>query len=353
MKEYENILIDESGEPGALSVSTRLRSFAELRNGIYTSVERVRLLFPKFQIYYFHENPDFLKNFIARNADVLPLNKNAEHQGIKLELKDFQPWELLEKVNERIADDSKLWVKENKRKILSTLPKGLKFRGNKRDLHIHCEADVYPGVVIDTTHGSVVIDKGAIIKPFTFLEGPLYIGRDAKIDNAKIGGGTIVGHACKIGGEVENSIIGDYSNKHHEGFLGHSIVGRWVNIGAMTTTSDLKNNYGYVKIRIGEISYNTGTIKFGSIIGDYTKLGIGIMLNTGTVIDIGCNVVANRVNGYLSPFLWAVINENDIEFKEKYRLDKFLLDSRTVMSRRGLSLSENDEHLIRAFFTRL
>lgn len=94
------------------------------------------------------------------------------------------------------------------------------------------------------------------------------------IDNARITGGCIIGHTCRIGGEVENSMIGNFSNKHHEGFLGHSFLGSWVNIGALATTSDLKNNYGFIRIKIGEEQINTETIKFGSIIGDFSKIGI-------------------------------------------------------------------------------
>ena len=153
----------------------------------------------------------------------------------------------------------------------------------------------------------------------------------------------IIGQACRIGGEVGNSIFENFANKHHEGFVGHSHIGSWVNMGAMSTTSDLKNNYGIVKVKYQSKQISTDTIKFGSIIGDFSKIAIGVMLNTGTIVDIGSNVTKGRVNGYIPPFSWA-------ESSEKYRLDHFIQDTKKIMARRNQTLSFEEEVLLKSLY---
>lgn len=137
--------------------------------------------------------------------------------------------------------------------------------GKNKHLYIHPSSIIYPNVVFDVSSGPIIIDKNVKITSFSFLEGPLYIAEDAQIDNARITGASIIGQACRIGGEVGNSIFENFANKHHEGFVGHSHIGSWVNMGAMQTTSDLKNNYGIVKVKYQSKQISTDTIKFGSI----------------------------------------------------------------------------------------
>jgi hypothetical protein len=149
------------------------------------------------------------------------------------------------------------------------------------------------------------------------------------------------GNDCRLGGEIADSIIGDFTNKHHEGFLGHSLVGDWVNLGALTTTSDLKNNYGEVRLTFKDQKYPTGTIKFGSIIGDYAKTAIGTMLGTGTIIDLGANLFGlSHRSGYFRPFLWG---ETKI-----YDRSKFIDDAARMMQRRGQVVTPELEKLLRA-----
>ena len=340
MKHTKTILIDESGDPGALAPLVRLRSFAEVRNGIYTTIERLRLTNTEARIFYRHHDEQFSNCFLERNKGVLSYQAGNFDESLHANM--FYPWHLLKQIPENIIGDIEIWKSKNK--YSHKTDKGIFVKGKNKNLYLHEEAEIYPGCVIDTSSGPVVIDKKAIVKPFSFLEGPLYIGCDARIDNAKIGGATVIGHQARIGGEVENSLVGDYSNKHHEGFLGHSVTGRWINIGAMATTSDLKNNYGIVSIYVGNSRYSTETIKFGSLIADYCKIGIGTMLNTGTVVDFGANVVADRISGYIPPFTWLSGNE-------KYRLDKFLSDSGKIMSRRNCLLEENDQTVIRKLYS--
>src|SRR6185369_7054341 len=122
--------------------------------------------------------------------------------------------------------------------------------GPPERLQVDATAQLDPLIVADTTCGPVVIDREAVVTAFTRLEGPCYIGPRTQIHAAKIRGGTTIGPNCRVGGEVEASIIQGYSNKYHDGFLGHAYIGEWVNLGAITSNSDLKNDYSEVSISL-------------------------------------------------------------------------------------------------------
>jgi UDP-N-acetylglucosamine diphosphorylase/glucosamine-1-phosphate N-acetyltransferase len=139
-----------------------------------------------------------------------------------------------------------------------------------------------------------------------------------------------------VHGEIEDSVVLGYSNKAHDGFLGHAYLGRWVNLGALTTNSDLKNNYGPIRVWTPRGEVDTGLTKLGCMLGDHVKTGIGVMLNTGTVIGAGSNVFgAVQPPKYVPPFRWGSGNA-----LEAYGLDRFLGTARTVMERRGVQMSE-------------
>ncbi len=158
-------------------------------------------------------------------------------------------------------------------------------RGSKKDVYIAAGACIHPMVVLDAENGPIYIDEGAEIHPFTRIEGPCYIGKESILFGAKCREGMSIGPVCRVGGEVEESIIHGYSNKYHDGFLGHAYVGEWVNLGAMTTNSDLKNDYSSVTVVLdGKSSIDTGSTKVGSLIGDHTKTAIGVLFNTGSYV---------------------------------------------------------------------
>ncbi len=219
------------------------------------------------------------------------------------------------------------------------------FVSPNNNVYIDKTAKIQQFVSIQPESGPIIIDKGALIRSFSIIDGPAYIGKNSVIDSGKIRGGTTIKHFCKIGGEVEASIIESFSNKHHDGFLGHSYVGSWVNIGAMSTTSDLKNNYGFIKLEEENKVIETNTIKFGSIIGDFAKIGIGIMLNTGTIIREGANIVFNGkpIPKYIPPFHWS---DN-----EKYDIDKFIIALSRMMERRNQKMSEDYEKFLRSLYS--
>ena len=186
-------------------------------------------------------------------------------------------------------------------------PAGL--RGSKKDVYIAPGVTVHPMVVIDAANGPVYIDEGAEIHPFTRIEGPCYIGKKSILLGAKCREGNSIGPYCRIGGEVEESVIQGYSNKYHDGFLGHAYVGEWVNLGALTTNSDLKNDYSTVSVMLdGKHSIDTGSTKVGSLIGDHTKTSIGVLFNTGSVVGAMALIMATGkpLPKFIPSFAWFV-----------------------------------------------
>ncbi len=234
-----------------------------------------------------------------------------------------KPAALLSQIGERIEADLPLLGTE------FTHPKSgsLQIEGELSRVYVHAEAKVSPLAFIDCNNGPVVIDARAKVGSFCIVQGPVYIGTDTQLDSCRISN-SIAGENCRLGGEIADTIIGDFSNKHHDGFLGHSLVGDWVNLGALTTTSDLKNNYGEIRLTYGDARFETGTIKFGSVIGDYAKTAIGTMLGTGCIIDIGANLFGEpQWSGYVHGFRWGK--------NETYDREIFLRDAARMMQRRG------------------
>ncbi|MDB5306260.1 MAG: hypothetical protein JWO38_462 [Gemmataceae bacterium] len=163
-------------------------------------------------------------------------------------------------------------------------PAGFALVGPADRLFIHPSAKIDPMVVADTMGGPVWIGSGAVVTAFTRLEGPCAVGPGTHLLGAKVRAGTTLGPQCRIGGEVECSIVQGYANKYHDGFLGHSYVGEWVNLAAGTTTGDLRFDYQPITVRLNGVSVPTGRTKFGSVIGDHTRTGLGVLFDCGSVI---------------------------------------------------------------------
>jgi UDP-N-acetylglucosamine diphosphorylase/glucosamine-1-phosphate N-acetyltransferase len=191
--------------------------------------------------------------------------------------------------------------------IEGTVEQPCAVRGSAKDLYIARGAVVHPMVVLDLQQGPVYIDEGAEIHPFTRIEGPCYIGKKSILFGAKCREGNSIGPQCRIGGEVEESIVHGYSNKYHDGFLGHAYVGEWVNLGALTTNSDLKNDYSSVSVVLdGKNAIDTGSTKVGSLIGDHTKTSIGTLFNTGAYVGAMALITGTGkpLPKYLPSFAW-------------------------------------------------
>src|SRR5262249_37850056 len=171
-----------------------------------------------------------------------------------------RPWDLLQHNAAQIAGDFRArGVNEQ----AGCRPMDFALVGPVKGLCIDPSACLDPLVAADTTNGPVVIDRDAIIGPFTRLEGPCYVGPGSHVLGAKIRAGTSIGPMCRVGGEVEECILQGFSNKYHEGFLGHSWLGEWVNIGAGAQTSDLRHDYGEVVMTVGGLRVPTGRNKVG------------------------------------------------------------------------------------------
>jgi UDP-N-acetylglucosamine diphosphorylase/glucosamine-1-phosphate N-acetyltransferase len=217
----------------------------------------------------------------------------------------------------------------------------------RANIRIGPGATIAPGVVLDAEEGPIWIDENACILPHCAVVGPVYIGRNSIIKiGAKIYENTSIGEVCKVGGEVDASIIHGYSNKQHEGFLGHAYMGMWNNLGAGTSNSDLKNNYGNVRMTINGREVDTGSQFVGSAIGDHSKTAINTVLNTGTVIGLGCNIFgAGFPPKYIPSFCWGGVSGIT-----SYRFDKFIEVAKSVMARRKKNLSETEERLLQAVY---
>jgi len=153
-----------------------------------------------------------------------------------------------------------------------------------------------------------------------------------------------IGHTCRVGGEVEESVFHSYVNKYHAGFIGHSYVGSWVNFGAMTTNSDLKNNYSGIRVTLNGDLIDTGSIKVGSFIGDHTKFGIGTLLTTGINIGVCCNIFGGTLitDKEVPSFSWG-----DSSGYQKYDVDKAVATANVTVGRRDVELSDQEESLLR------
>ena len=211
----------------------------------------------------------------------------------------------------------------------------------EQDVIVRPKARISPGVVLDASKGPIVIDEGASIGPNSVLEGPIYIGRYSTI--SPIHSGTSIGPMCKVGGEVAASIFLGYSNKAHYGFVGHSYIGEWVNLGAGTTTSNLKNTYGPIKMRIGKKEIETDRRFLGSMIGDHTKTAIGTRLNTGTYVGY-CSLLAAS---QLPPHFIPSFTFNTDAGQLPYNTEKAKEVMKQVYSRRGRGWDEEDEAMLK------
>jgi UDP-N-acetylglucosamine diphosphorylase / glucose-1-phosphate thymidylyltransferase / UDP-N-acetylgalactosamine diphosphorylase / glucosamine-1-phosphate N-acetyltransferase / galactosamine-1-phosphate N-acetyltransferase len=217
----------------------------------------------------------------------------------------------------------------------------------KDNIFIEGNAVIKPGAVLDASNGPIYIGENSIIYPNSVILGPAYIGCSTLVKSlAKIYENVSVGDVCKVGGEIEGSIIMSYTNKQHDGFLGHAYLGNWINIGADTNCSDLKNNYGFVKTHVNGQDINTNTQFLGLIMGDHSKTGINTMFNTGTTVGFSCNIYGSGFpDKYLPSFSWGGSDE-----LQTYDVNKCLETAKVVMSRRKIEFKKIDEDLFRKIF---
>ncbi|WP_020567912.1 GlmU family protein [Neolewinella persica] len=211
-----------------------------------------------------------------------------------------------------------------------------------------------PGVrmeacMLNVENGPIYIAKNAVILEGCMLRGPLAIGEECVLKmGAKIYGATTFGPGCKVGGEINNVVFQANSNKSHDGFLGNAVIGEWCNIGADTNASNLRNDYGEVKVWSypEEHFVKTGLMFHGLVMGDHCKVGINTMFNTGTVVGFSANVYGEGFpRTFIPSFQWGGASGY-----ETYRLDKAMAAAKRMMERRKIDFSAGHERLFEAIF---
>lgn len=222
-------------------------------------------------------------------------------------------------------------------------------------LRVMPSARILPGVVFDLEHGPIFVAEHVVIRAGAVLCGPCYVGPYSTVlDRAVIRGGVAIGPHCKVAGEVAGTIFQGYSNKGHDGYLGDSWVGEWVNLGAGTTNSNLLNTYGEVIARAlpegathgGHASKNerTGEQFLGAIVGDHVKTAICTRIMTGSVLHTGSMFATTApVSGCVARFTWATDAG-----RHPYRVDKFLEVMKAAMGRRKVVATEAYVERVRA-----
>lgn len=257
------------------------------------------------------------------------------------------PWDLITYNGNQIVSDFELLTEKYKK----DMHRGIIYNGayllNPSNIFIDEGAKIKPGAVLDAEDGPIFIGKNAVVFPNSAIEGPVFIGEGTQVKmGANIYKDTSIGEICKVGGEIEHSIIHSHSNKQHGGFLGHSYLGKWVNLGADTNNSDLKNNYGSIKVIINDEQVDSGSQFVGLTMGDHSKTAINTMFNTGTVVGVSSNIFgAGFPAKYIPSFTWG-----GAEALTSYDLERSLEVARRVMARRNMHMTDVDEKLFRKVF---
>lgn len=261
------------------------------------------------------------------------------------------------KIGTRLA--SYLWdlIGENVAMIVTDFARTVERRGiygevdarsvlyNTDDIHIAPGARVDAMAVLDARDGPIYLDSDVRVQPFSYIQGPAAIGAGTMIVGGQMREGTCIGPMCRVGGEVEETIIQGYSNKYHAGFLGHSYLGEWVNIGAIATNSDLKNTYSNIRMEVNNDIIDTGRMKMGVVLGDHVKVGIGVMLVGGATVGMGSNIMNGMAPKVVPCFVWS-----DGQMVAEYNLDQFLSVAERAMGRRKVSLTTPYANLLRRVF---
>jgi UDP-N-acetylglucosamine diphosphorylase/glucosamine-1-phosphate N-acetyltransferase len=245
------------------------------------------------------------------------------------------PWDLVAANPDQIAADvAHLWDP-------ASVPEGVVRIGDAA-LSMAPGATIEPGVYLDLRDGPIRLEEGVRIEGPARLTGPLFVGAGSTVLGGTVGTSTI-GPTCLVRGEVAHCVLLGFVNKAHDGHIGHAILARWVNLGAFTTNSDLKNNYRPVSVWTPDGARDSGLIKVGCFLGDHVKTGIGTVLNTGTVIGAGSNIFGGMMPPtVVPPFSWG--SGSDLR---DHRLEKFLETAQAAMARRDEQMTPGVTSLLR------
>lgn len=279
----------------------------------------------------YHGQPENLNNTLS--------HKQINYSGILQQLN--QVWDIFQKNDAAIKQDFELLTTGRKSQPLSQTVTVI---GDKNFVFLEKGAKA-EACIINTTGGPVYLGEDSEIMEGSAIRGPFALCEHSVLKlNTKIYGATTIGPHSKVGGEVNNSVIFAYTNKAHDGFLGNSVLGEWCNLGADTNNSNLKNNYGNVKLYnyLHKKQIDTGLQFCGLIMGDYSKSGINTMFNTGTVVSVGCNIYGGGFPGtHIPGFSWG-----GSEGFEEYQPEKLFETSERVYERRGLKFGKTERDIL-------
>ena len=334
LSENNILLID-----GAFSMTKEV--FEQIKKTISESESDVCFMYSDKIVARFIKNPN--TNY-CKYDDIFEYLRSVDNSAdlIELKLGNFAEylWDTLDSVAELIVEDIKIkkhfsyYYQPGYHGVLAVEP---------NNIYIGQNVKISQTVYLDASEGPIVIGDNVTIMSQASIIGPVYIGENSIIKiGAKIYGKNLIGPWCKVGGELENTIIHGYSNKQHEGFLGHSYICEWVNLGADTNNSDLKNTYSNIKMRLPHKTVDTGRIFLGLMCGDHTKTAINTQFNTGTIAGISSILFES---GFLSTtipsFCWGGGKNS-----KKYKLEESLETAKIVMARRNKQLTDEEITLL-------
>lgn len=289
-----------------------------------------------------------MNNIINLQNELFDLSffKDYEKNEVDVQMVNYL-WDLININGEELIKDFELRLSSHSRlNYLNEVPDTVHLI-NDDQIFVEENVTIKPGVVLDASSGPIYIEKNSKILPNAVIEGPFFLGESSIVKTgAALYSNTSIGKVCKIGGEIEQSIFMPYSNKQHSGFLGHSYLGSWVNLGADTNNSDLKNNYSKIKISLTSKEVDTGLQFLGLMIGDHSKSAINTMFNTGTVVGFSSNVFgAGFPDKYIPSFAWG-----GFENLNSYDLNKSIETAKIVTSRRKIDFTSDDELLFKEIY---
>jgi UDP-N-acetylglucosamine diphosphorylase/glucosamine-1-phosphate N-acetyltransferase len=283
--------------------------------------------------------------FIGASADIDNLGSLSKTEISFPVFEINNTWEIFQKNAEAIASDFEILTSGKKSQAISS---SVTIIGDKNLVFFEAGAKA-EACILNTTTGPIYIGKDAEIMEGSAIRGPFALCEHSTLKlNTKIYGATTIGPECKVGGEVSNCVIFGYSNKAHDGFIGNSVIGEWCNLGADTNSSNLKNNYGSIKLfnYAQNKSIDSGLQFCGLIMGDYSKSGINTMFNTGTVVGVGANIFGGGFPvTHIPAFSWG-----GAQGFETYKQEKLFETSEKVFERRALKFGDTEKNILNEVF---
>ena len=337
--------VNQFGNDDNLFINGRIIAPSNLKNILSVKSGEEKVFLSKGIVVAASVSAKRIKDLSFDKAEIIDTKLFSNLPSVDVDVKHANYlWDLVYLNGKEIENDFKFCTK-GKSSTKKKYP-GVDFI-NKKNVFVGKDVELKPGVVLDASTGPIFIEKNVTIFPNAVIQGPFFIGESSKIKScATIYPNVSIGKVCKVGGEVEDTIIHPYTNKQHSGFLGHSYLGSWINIGADTNNSDLQNNYGTIKVQVNGRHIDSGKQFVGLMMGDHSKTAINTMFNTGTVVGFSSNVFgAGFPPKYIPSFGWGG-NESMLE----YKLAKAIETAKAVFARRNKEFTEEDKELFETIF---